>query len=606
MHAPAYLIEAAIFLCAAVISVPLFKRLGLGSVLGYLLAGIVIGPSVLQLIEDPDRVLQFAEFGVVLLLFLIGLELEVKEAYRLRKGLLLGAVQVVLCIAAAFALFYFTGFPWHASLVAAMGFAMSSTAIGLASLEERRLLHTRGGKDAFAVLLFQDLSVVVLFMVLALMAPHAGKEGIDGWQIAKALGVLALIVIASRTIVRPLMGIIVRTGMRELFASFSLLIVIAVALAVQSVGLSMALGTFLAGMLLADSEYRYQLQFDMEPVKGLFLGLFFIAVGMSVDLPVIAREPGLIIGVTLGAIVLKAVILFALARAFGMKAGDATLFTIALAQVGEFAFVIYGVGLEQGSLHARGHNLLNTIVVASMVTTPLLFYVFAHFQTREGAAPSEDENIDEDERGPVIIAGIGRFGQVVTRILYARGLRAVLIDRDIEQLEFLRQRGWKCYYGDATHLPLLEKAGIANARLLVIALNDPQAAIFIARKVREAWPQLPIVVRARARTDAFEFRDLDLQPIRETFHSALEAARQSLIALGEPPAIATRAMRRFRAHDEELLERMRAIRHDQEGTISMIAQSRQDLQTLLTTEMDKDDAESALQKPDPASGQQNA
>lgn len=588
MHAPTYLIEAAIFLCAAVISVPLFKRLGLGSVLGYLLAGIVIGPSALGLVSDPERVLEFAEFGVVLLLFVIGLELEFQEAKRLRKGLALGAVQVLLCIAAAFALFHFTGFSWQASLIAGMGFAMSSTAIGLASLEEKRLLHTRGGKDSFAVLLVQDFSVVPMFMILALMAPHP-NDGFDGWQIVKAVGVIALIVVASRTIVRPIMRIIVRTGMREIFIAFALLLVLAVSLAVQSVGLSMALGTFLAGMLLADSEYRYQLQFDIEPMKGLFLGLFFIAVGMSVDLSLIAEEPWLILGFTLAAIALKAAILYGLARAFGMKSGDATLFTIALAQVGEFAFVIYGIGLEQINLHYRGHNLLTTIVVVSMLTTPLLFFAYSRFQTRREAAAMEDEPIEEE--GQVIIAGIGRYGQVVMRILFARGIRAVLIDRDIEQLEFLRMRGWKCYYGDATHMPLLEKAGIANARLFVLAVNDPTAALFIARQIRERWPHVPIVARARARTDAYEFRDMDLRPIRETFFSALEAARQSLIALGASPGVATRAARRFQEHDEDLVERLRLIRNDQEGTLSMIAEARQDLKTLLSTEMDKEEEE---------------
>jgi glutathione-regulated potassium-efflux system ancillary protein KefC len=592
MHAPEYLIQAAIFLCAAVISVPLFKRLGLGSVLGYLLAGIVIGPSALQLIEDPEAVLQFAEFGVVLLLFLIGLELEISEVKRLRKGLLLGFAQVVLCIGAAFALFYYFGLPWEGCLVAAMGFAMSSTAIGLASLEERRLLHTAGGKSSFAVLLFQDLSVIPILFTMTLLARH-GDTGIDWFKAAKAIGVIALIIVASRTIVRPMMRIVARTNMREIFIAFSLLLVLAVSLAVQSVGLSMALGTFLAGVLLADSEFRYQLQSDIEPAKGLFLGLFFIAVGMSLDLSLIAKEPWTIFGFTLLAILLKALILYVLALMFGLRNRDALLFTIGLAQVGEFAFVIYGIGQANQLLRPEGFNLLNTIVVVSMLSTPILFALFARWRARR-EPDKDDEPIESPET--VIIAGVGRFGQVVMRILFARGVRAVLIDKDPDQLQFLRERGWKCYYGDATHLPLLEQAGIGKARLFVIAINDPQAARFISSRVHENYPELPIVVRARGRPDAYELRDIGLRPIRETFHSALEGARQALIALGESTAIATRAVRRFQAHDEELLERLRPIRNDQKTLLSLTAQARQDLETLLTAEMDKEEGEEEPEK----------
>ncbi|HKY02355.1 MAG TPA: cation:proton antiporter, partial [Burkholderiales bacterium] len=394
----------------------------------------------------------------------------------------------------------------------------------------------------------------------------------------------------SRTVVRPLMRIVIRTGMREILIAFALLLVISVSLAVQSVGLSMALGTFLAGVLLADSEYRYQLQFDIEPAKGIFLGLFFIAVGMSVDLGLIAKEPWVVLGFTLTAIVLKAGILFGLARAFGMKNKDAVLFTITLAQVGEFAFVIYGLGLEQGTLNQRGHNMLNTIVVVSMLTTPLLFFAYSKIQTGK-ALPKEDEPIEP--QGPVIIAGIGRFGQVVMRILFARGIQPVVIDRDPDILEFLRIRGWKCYYGDATHLPLLEKAGIANARLFVLAINDPQAAVFIARMVHQRWPNLPIVVRAHARTDAYDFLDMGLNPIREVFHSSLEGARQSLMALGETSAIATSAVRRFQEHDEALIERLRPVRNDQKKLLDVVAQARQDLRTILTAEMDKEGEDEA-------------
>ena len=343
MSSSSFLVEAAIYLSAAVLAVPLFKRLGLGSVLGYLLAGILIGPYAFQLISDPEQVLHFAEFGVVLLLFLVGLELEPEKAWELRKPLLgLGGLQVGGTIALVAAISLMVGLSWPVALVAGAGIAMSSTAIGLASLEERRQLRTPGGQASFAVLLFQDLSVIPLFMLLAVMAP-GGRAGIDMWAVAKALAVVIAIVLASRTILRPVMRVVAQTGMREIFFAFSLLLVIGVSIAVQAVGLSMALGTFLAGVLLADSEYRYELRLDIEPVKGLLLGLFFIAVGMSVDVSLIANSPGLIIGLAVLVVLVKTAILYGLGRAFRLASRDALLFAVGLSQSGEFANVIFGI-----------------------------------------------------------------------------------------------------------------------------------------------------------------------------------------------------------------------------------------------------------------------
>lgn len=581
-----FLSQAFIYLAAAVLAVPLFKRFGLGSVLGYLIAGILIGPYALQLIPDPEHVLHFAEFGVVLLLFLVGLELEPEKVWELRKPLLgLGGLQVAGTMGLVMAVAVLAGLSWQVAAVAGAGIAMSSTAIGLASLEEKKLLGTQGGQASFAVLLFQDLSVIPLFMLLALIAPAASNNGFDVWAIPKALAVIAVIVIASRTVLRPVMRIVAQTGMREIFFAFSLLLVIGVSMAVQSVGLSMALGTFLAGVLLAGSEYRYELRLDIEPIKGLLLGLFFIAVGMSVDVSLVAERPGTIIGLALLIVAVKAVILFGLGKLFKLHRRDALLMAVALSQIGEFAFVIFGVALSQSLLSKESYDLLNAVVAISMLVTPLLLLVYNRFVTRDcGERPREVI----EESNSVIIAGFGRFGQIIGRVLMANGISATLIDNDPNQVELTREFGWKCYYGDASRLDLLEEAGIAQARLFVIAVNDPSAAMAMARLVQERWPEVPIVVRARSRTDAYELRERGLHPVRETFHSSLEAARQALVALGESSSAAAKIIKHFERHDLEQFETAYKIRHDRQAVLDLSEQGRRDLKALLASERNEE------------------
>ena len=591
MGSHSLLFQAFIYLAAAVIAVPLFKRLGLGSVLGYLIAGIVIGPNALQLISNPEHVLHFAEFGVVLLLFLIGLELEPDRVWALRKTLFgLGSLQVVLTMALAAAAAYWMGLTWHIALAAGAGIAMSSTAIGLTSLEEKKQLGTPGGQASFAVLLFQDLSVIPLFMLLALIAPTAADTPTDFWAIPRALAVIAALVLISRTVLQPLMRIVAQTGMREVFFAFSLLLVVGVSIAVQSVGLSMELGTFLAGVLLANSEYRYELRLDLEPVKGLLLGLFFIAVGMSVDLSLLVSQPEVIIGLAVLAVLVKMGILFGLARLFDLARRDAFLMAAALSQVGEFAFVIFNVALGKQLLPRPTYDLLNAIVAVTMLATPLLLLIHERLLRTDASTRAPDHIKGSNA---VIIAGFGRFGQIVGRVLLANGTTATLIDNDPDQVELMRQFGWNCYYGDASRLDLLEEAGIAQAKLLVIAINDPAAALAMTRLVQRRWPQVHIIARARSRTDAFEFRELNLQPIRETFHSSLEAARQSLLALGENTASAARIIQHFEQHDSEQLDAMRKVRDDRQAVLNITQQGRQDLKALLTAER-----ESLAQNPD--------
>ncbi|MGQ3090011.1 MAG: monovalent cation:proton antiporter-2 (CPA2) family protein [Methylophilus sp.] len=582
MNTSHFLFQAAIYLSAAIILVPLFKRLGLGSVLGYLIAGILIGPSALKLIADPEHVLHFAEFGVVLMLFLIGLELESQKVWELRKLLFgLGGIQVTLTILLVTVIAHTLAFSWSEALIIGMGVAMSSTAIGLTALIEKKQLHTSGGQAAFATLLFQDLSVIPLFMLLAFLAPNRSASSFDLLAVTEAIAVIVAIVLASRTILRPIMRMIAQTGVREIFVAFSLLLVIGISLAMESVGLSMALGTFLAGVLLADSEYRYELRLDIEPVKGLLLGLFFIAVGMTVDLNLVANQPLLIFGFALLIVAIKIAVLMGLGWLFKYPLRDKLLFGVSISQIGEFAFVIFGLALAQGSIPRETYNILNAIVAVSMLTTPILLLLYERFLSLQCSERPKDAI---PENNAVIIAGFGRFGQIVGRVLVAKGITPTLIDNDPNQVDLMREFGWRCYYGDASRLDLLEEAGIAEAKLLVIAVNDSAAALEMAKLVKERWPGVAMVARARSRTDAFDLRELDLNPIRETFYSSLEAARQSLLAIGETASSAAKIVAQFEKHDLDQLEATLKIRHDRKAISSLMEQGRQDLKTLLELE----------------------
>ena len=576
-----FLVQAAIYLSSAIFLVPLFKKLGLGSVLGYLLAGILIGPYALKLIPDPKQVLQFSEFGVVLMLFLIGLELESQKVWELRKTLLgLGGLQVVTTLALVSFAVHLMNFTWPIAIVIGIGVAMSSTAIGLTSLTEKKQLASPGGQASFATLLFQDLSVIPLFMLLAFIAPNT-KAGFDLWAIAKAIAAIAAIIFASRTILRPIMRMVAQTGIREIFVAFSLLLVIAVSLAMQFVGLSMALGTFLAGVLLADSEYKYELRLDIEPVKGLLLGLFFIAVGMSVDISLLAHSPTIVFGFAALIVITKMFVLIGLGRLFNYSFRDTLLYAVILSQIGEFAFVIFGIALSQHTIPRETYNILNAIVAVSMLSTPVLLLIYNRFVNMQPTGRTKDAI---NENNAVIIAGFGRFGQIVGRVLQAKGIAATFIDNDPNQVDLMREFGWRCYYGDASRLDLLLEAGIAKAKLFVISVNDPVATLSMAKLVKERWPDVVIVVRARSRTDAFDLRDLELNPIRETFYSALEAARQALLAVGETSSSATKIIQLFKQHDLERLEASRNVRQDKSALLSMTEKGRQDLKALLLLE----------------------
>jgi monovalent cation:proton antiporter-2 (CPA2) family protein len=581
MEPHGFLPQALIYLAAGVIAVPLCKRLGLGSVLGYLVAGMAIGPWGLRLIADPQTVLQFSEFGVVLLLFLIGLELNAQRVWALRRTIFgLGGVQVAATVAAVAGIGVALGQPLAVSAIAGMGFAMSSTAIGLATLTEKNLLATPGGQASFAVLLFQDLAVIPLLLVVGLLGGEA--ETLKWADAAKALGMIALLVVAGRWLVRRALRYVAETRLREVFVGFSLLLVLGTAALMEWVGLSMALGAFLAGVMLADSEYRHELELDIEPFKGLLLGLFFIAVGMSVDVGLFLRAPHLVLGLALGVVLLKAVILFPIAQAFGYcDRADAGLFAVALSQAGEFAFVLFGAASTV--LPSPVAAILNAAVAVSMLTTPFVVMGYERFLMRRLDQPVRAPDAIR-ETNPVIVAGFGRFGQVVVRVLRGLGIGATVIDHDPGQIDTVRRFGWKAYYGDATRLDLLESAGAASARLLLVAIDDPEAAMQIVKRVRERFPQLALVVRAHSRTDAYEYAEMGVPAVREVFGSALDAAARTLKILGFEEGNIERIVQRFKQYDEQHIVLSAPHRDDIKKLVALTEQGRRDIAELLAEE----------------------
>ena len=581
-----FLAQALIYLAAAVIAVPLSKRLGLGSVLGFLLAGVAIGPWGLKLIGDGDAMLHFSEFGVVLLLFLVGLELNPKRLWSLRNAIFgMGTLQVVATMFAVAGIGVALGQSFAISLVAGMGFAMSSTAIALATLEEKNLLPTPGGQASFAVLLFQDMAVIPLMLLLSLMAPErAGSAGFDLSAAGRAVGLIVLLIVAGRFLLRPLLRYVANTGLREIFIAFSLLLVIGTALLMQSVGLSAALGTFLAGVLLADSEYRHELELDIDPFKGLLLGLFFISVGMSVDLGLFVRSPLVVLGLALGLVAMKAALLYAIARSFRLCGADGILFALGLSQFGEFAFVLFGVATTERILPRETADILNAAVAASMLTTPLLMILYEKVIVPRLALSTPRAADLIDEQNPVIVAGYGRFGQVVARLLNARGIGTTVVDHDPNQIELVRRFGQKAYYGDITRLDLLRSAGAAKAKLLVIAVDDKDAALSTSKLAQEHFPNLAILARAYSRTDAFEYAALGIPAVRETFGSAIDAGESALRVLGHSAHEAKQLATQFRRHDEEMLAKAAPHRGDVKKLITIGRQGRADLEKLLHNE----------------------
>jgi monovalent cation:proton antiporter-2 (CPA2) family protein len=598
-----FLLDAFVFLAAAVVVVPLAKRGGLGSVLGYLLAGVAIGPFGTAFVSDPEDVLHFSEVGVVLMLFLIGLELQPAVLWRMRKPVIgLGGAQVIVTAAAIAAVAVSLGQGWRAGLTVGMALALSSTAIALQILKEKRLLESVSGESTFAVLLFQDMAVIPMLALLPLFGTGgpdmstALLDGMPAWlHPVVVVGVVVAIVVAGRYLLQPLFRWIAATGLREIFTAFSLFLVIGIALLMQGIGLSAALGTFLAGVVLADSSYRHELESNIEPFKGLLLGLFFISVGMSINFELLAADPAGLLGLVAGLILLKLAILVLLGRAFGLALREIIVFAFLLAQGGEFAFVLFQFAVGQGAIAADLAQRLTLVVALSMVATLLLMIVNDRLiQPRLTRAPSRRApDVIEPEDNSVIILGYGRFGQIVGRLLRASGIGLTVLDNDPDHIDALRRYGHKAFYGDGSRIDLLHAAGAERARLLILAIDDPSANVRTVRLTRERFPHLKILARARGRMHAFELMSAGADVIvRETFHSALRLGREALVLLGNTPAAASRKASTFEQHDTGTLAQGYEIYDDEASLIEFIRQSREELDELFRADREGIDHDS--------------
>ncbi len=585
-----------VYLAAAVLAVPLARLLGLGAIIGYLGAGIVIGPWGLKLVNDPAAILHFAEFGVVLMLFLVGLELEPRRLWAMRRPIFGGgSVQLLGSAALMGGVAVAAGVDWRLALVAGLGLGMSSTAIGLGALAERNLMGTRSGQGVLSVALLQDIAaipILALVPLLAITGAAAQADAGGGWlAAAKALGVIAAIVLGGRLLLRPALRWIARSDTPEIFTAAALLLVVATAALMQSVGLSMALGAFLAGVLLAESEYRRELETDLEPFKGLLLGLFFIAVGMSIDFAVLLAHPGLMAAVVLGFLLLKAAVLWGLAKATTLPLPERPVYLVLLAQGGEFGFVVFQTALQARVISAEQSSFLVAAVAVSMLLTPLLLLLADRWwvprlaalaATIAGPKPAE---ISEQQAAPVIIAGFGRYGQIVGRLLNASGLSATVLDHNADQIDAVRRFGWKVFYGDATRLDLLRTAGAANARVLVLAIDDIEQSLKVAELVLAHFPQLQIVARARDVTHYYRLRKLGVTLIeREVLDASLMSGRKVLELMGWQPHAARNEALRFRAHTITLIEQMAPHLGDEQKLIALAKQGRSQLEAMWAQE----------------------
>ena len=595
-----FLHDALIYLAAAVVFVPIAKKLGMGSVLGYLLGGIIIGPFFLGFIgQEGKDIMHFAEFGVVMMLFLIGLELEPSHFWRMRNLILgTGSVQLGTTTILIFAVFVYIGFSWQAALACGLALAMSSTAIVMQTLREKGLTKTESGKSSFAVLLFQDIAVIPILALLPLLAftavhtPGTGNatllSGQPGWvQTLTLLGAVGLVILSGRFIIVPFLRLIARIHLRELFTAAALLIVIGTASIMMFVGLSPALGTFLAGVVLANSEFRHELESDIEPFKGILLGLFFISVGASINFSLIINNPLKIVALVCGIIMIKAVVLFATGKLSRLSFDQNLLFTLGLAQVGEFAFVLFSFISQLNILPAQSTDMMMGVTAISMTVTPLLLLANERFiEPRCGTKNKEEKEADDiDAHNPVIIAGFGHFGSTLGRFLRANGINATILDNDSDRVDLLRKMGFKVFYGDATRIDILKSAGADDARILIAAIDSPETNFDLVEKTKKLFPRLTIMVRAKSRLDAYELIDMGVKDIyRESLDTSVRLGIDVLTKLGVRKYAATRAGQNFIKYDEAALSQLARHRHDQDTYIFNSREQIQLQEQLLTND----------------------
>ena len=592
-QAPAWLTNSFIYLSAAVVAVPVAKKLGLGAIIGYLAAGIGIGPWGLGLVTNVQDILHFAEFGVVLMLFLVGLELEPQRLWSLRRPIFgWGSAQVLGCAFVLTGVAMACGVGWQTALVAGLGLALSSTAIALQVLGERNLMSTSSGQAGFSILLFQDVAAIPILALLPLLGAivienEALGQVNRGLEAIKIIAVIGAIILGGRLLLRPLLRWIANSGTPEIFTAASLLLVVGIASLMQMVGLSMALGAFLAGVLLAESEYRRELETDIEPFKGLLLGLFFIAVGMSIDFGVLLKSPSLIAAILFGFLGLKLVVIYSLARLMKLPFQERAVFTVLLAQGGEFAFVVFQAASGANVFSPETASLLIGAVALSMLLSPLLLIlvdkVLLPRYANRNATPMPE--ISEQQEAPVIIAGFGRYGQIVGRMLLAQGMAPTVLDHDAEMIETMRTFGLRVFYGDATRLDLLRTAGAASAKILVVAVDDVAQCLKIVDLAQAHFPHLQIVARARDVTHWNALRAKGIMHVeREVFESSLRSARSVLELLGQSTHAARQTAMRFRLHNLALFEQLYPHHKDLAKVIAVVKQGRLQLQEQMAQE----------------------
>ena len=577
-----YFIQAFIYLLAAVITVPLAKRFGLGSVLGYLVAGVVIGPVMGLVGQETSTIQHFAEFGVVMMLFLIGMEIDPKALWAMRVRLLgLGGLQVTLTTAAGMAVAWWLGLQWQTALTVGLIFALSSTAIVLQTLDEKGLSKTEGGRNTFAVLLFQDIAVIPMLALIPLLALPGLKGssmpsddlglslvvGLPGWAHALVVvGAIAAVIVGGYYLSRPLFRYVVKSGLREVFTATALMLVIGIAALMSLVNLSPALGAFLAGVVLANSEFRHELEANIEPFKGLLLGLFFITVGAGINFEVLVAEWGTVVSLGVAVMAVKALILLVLAQVFGIRSSNGWLFTLGLAQAGEFGFVLLTYSVQNSVIPPEISQILSLVVALSMFLTPLLFIVYDRIVLPRYRRSRNDEREADtiDEQASVIVAGVGRFGQIVCRLLRANSVPIVVLDHELEQIENVRRINIKSFFGDASRPDLLEKAGIEQARLLIVAIDDRDRAVAMVKHVKKFFPAVWVLARAFDRGHGYQLLEAGADDVMsETYHSALELGGHALTAMGVHPMQAKQMTWAFveneRAHDAQLFEAWKEI-----------------------------------------------
>ena len=584
-HTPAWLVNSFIYLSAAVLAVPLSKALGLGSIIGYLAAGIAIGPWGIGLVANGEDILHFAEFGVVLMLFLVGLELEPKRLWALRRPIFgWGSAQVLGCTAVIFLAAWAFGVGWNIALVAALGLALSSTAISLQVMGERNLLPTSSGQAGFSILLFQDVAAIPILALLPLLGGVAASNQAHApyHQALEALKIIAIIggiIVGGRLLLRPVLRWIANSKTPEIFTAAALLLVVGIAGLMQLVGLSMALGAFLAGVLLAESEYRRELETDIEPFKGLLLGLFFIAVGMCIDFGALMRSPGVMALIVVGFLACKAAVIYGLAKAMKLPLQERPVFTLLLAQGGEFAFVVFQAAVGSKVFSAETASLLIGGVAVSMLLSPLLLVLFDKYLLPRFAVHRTDlEELSEPQEAPVIICGFGRYGQIVGRMVNLQGIQATVLDHDADTIDAVRAFGFRVHYGDATRLDLLRTAGAASAKVIVVAVDGIDQSLKIVDMVQEHFPHLSIVARARNVTHMYQLRDRNVPAIeRELFDASMRSARSVLEAQGWPAHEARQSAMRFRQMNLDLTEQIYPHYKDRARLISASKQGRNQL-----------------------------